>query len=252
MLQHPTFEKLQTLRLTGMCKAWEDQAQLPDCDGLSFEERLGLLVDRELTERDTRRLQTRLRTAKLRQPATVEDLDYRHPRGLDKTLMTRLVTCQWIADHATVLITGPTGVGKTWLACALAHKACRAGYTAQYLRLPRLWRDLAMAKGDGRYPKLLTSFAKTDLLLLDDFGLETLTEDQRRDLLEILEDRHGTRATLVTSQLPTDRWHDVIGEPTLADAILDRLIHHAYKLTLKGDSMRKKRSPKLTARTETE
>ena len=139
-----------------------------------------------------------------------------------------------------------------WLACALAHKACREGYSTQYLRLPRLWRDLALAKGDGRYPKLLTSFAKLDLLLLDDFGLEPLTEDHRRDLLEILEDRHGTRATLVTSQLPTDQWHAVIGEPTLADAILDRLIHHAYKLTLKGDSMRKKRNPRLTPRAETE
>jgi len=252
MLQHPTFEKLHALRLTGMCQAWEDQAQLPDCESLSFEERLGLLVDRELTERDNRRLKTRLRTAKLRQPATVEDIDYRHPRGLDKTLMTRLVSCQWIADHATVLITGPTGVGKTWLACALAHKACREGYSAHYLRLPRLWRELAIAKGDGRYPKLLASWAKIDLLILDDFGLAALTDDHRRDLLEILEDRHGTRATLVTSQLPTDRWHDIIGNPTLADAILDRLVHHAYKLTLKGDSMRKKRSPKLTARPETE
>lgn len=209
-------------------------------------------MDRELTERENRRLKTRLRMAKLRQPATVEDIDYRQPRGLDKTLLTRLVTCQWIADHATVLITGPTGVGKTWLACALAHKACREGYTVQYLRLPRLWRDLALAKGDGRYPKLLASYAKMDLLLLDDFGLVALTDEQRRDLLEILEDRHGTRATLVTSQLPTDRWHDVIGEPTLADAILDRLLHQAYKLTLKGDSMRKKRSPKLTPHAETE
>ena len=165
----------------------------------------------------------------------------------DKALLSRLITCQWIAEHTNVLLTGSTGVGKTWIACALAHKACRDGYSAHYLRLPRLWRELAIAKGDGRYLKLLASVAKMDVLVLDDFGLTPLTEEHRGDLLEILEDRHGTRSTLITSQLPVDRWHDAIGDPTLADAILDRVVHNAYKITLKGDSMRK-RTAKLTAR----
>jgi len=245
MLTHPTLEKLHALRLAGMGKALEEQLRLPECATLSFEERLGLLVDRELTERDNRRLQTRLRIAKLRQPAAIEDIDYRHPRALDKALMTRLATCQWIVEHANLLLTGSTGVGKTWLACALAHSACRHGYRAHYLRLPRLWHELTIAKGDGRYPKLLAGLAKMDLLVLDDFGLTPLTDEQRRDLLEILEDRHGTRSTLVTSQLPLEHWHEAIGDPTLADAILDRLIHHAYKIVLKGESMRK-RTAKLT------
>lgn len=251
MLRHPTLEKLHALRLPGMSLAFQEQLHLPDMASLSFEERLGLLVDRELLDRENRRLQSRLRQAKLRQAATLEDLDYRAPRGLEKAVLTTLATAQWIPDHLNVLITGPTGVGKTWLACALAHAACRQGYRVQYLRLPRLWRELAIARGDGRYAKLLAALAKLDLLVLDDFGLAPLTDDQRRDFLELLEDRHSTRATLVTSQLPVEHWHEVIGEPTLADAILDRLVHNAYKIPLKGDSMRK-RPPKLTAPTTTE
>lgn len=251
MLRHPTLDKLHALRLTAMGKALEEHFLMPELEALSFEERLGLLVDREFTERDNRRLQTRLRKAKLRQQAAIEDIDYRYPRGLDKALMSSLATCQWVKDHHHVLLTGPTGVGKTWLACALAHKACRQGYSAHYLRLPRLWQELPIAKGDGRYPKLLASLAKIELLVLDDFGLSPLTEEQRRDLLEILEDRHGTRATLLTSQLPLEHWHEVIGNPTFADAILDRLIHNAYKIALKGDSMRK-RMTKLTQRPNSE
>lgn len=246
MLNHPTLDKLQALKLTGMYKALSEQMAMVDLVDLSFEERLGLLVDREMTERDTRRLSTRLRKAKLRQSACIEDLDYRHPRGLDKSLLATLATCQWIRERHNVLITGPTGIGKTWIACALGHKACREGFTALYVRLPRLLQELPISKGDGRYVKLMASLAKTDLLLLDDWGLATLSDENRRDLLELLEDRHDRRATIVTSQFPVEHWHEAIGDPTLADAILDRLVHNAYKITLKGESMRKRRA-KLTS-----
>ncbi len=251
MLLHPTLEKLNTLKFTGMVKALTEQMSLPDIEQLSFEERLGLLVDRELTERHDRRLTSRLRKARLKQAACIEDIDYRHRRGLDKSLFTRLSSCQWVKDHLNILITGPTGVGKTWLACALAQKACREGYTARYLRLPRLLQELLIAKGDGSYLKRMAEIAKTEVLLLDDWGLSKLTTEQRHDLLEILEDRHGSRSTLVTSQLPLDKWHASIGDPTLADAIMDRLIHNAYKINLKGDSMRKQKT-KLTTTTESE
>lgn len=251
MLHHPTLDKLQALKLTGMVAALNDQINTPDTDELSFEERLGLLVDREMTERENRRLSSRLRRAKLRHNATLEDIDYQHARGLDRGLIQSLAGCGWAGKHLNILITGPTGVGKTWLACALAQKACREGYTAQYWRLTRLLRELTIAKGDGRYPKQLADLAKVDVLTLDDWGLMKLNAENRRDLLEVLEDRHGIRSTLVTSQLPMDQWHGVIGDATLADAILDRLIHNAYKINLRGESMRKTQS-ELTSNIEEE
>ena len=243
MLTHPTIDKLHQLRCPAMADALAEQLHSPQCDALSFEERLGLLVDRELTVRDDRRMSSRLRRAKLRHPnACIEDVDYRHPRRLDKALIRSLASGRWLRERLNVLITGPTGVGKSWLACALAHHACRDGFSALYLRIPRLLHDLAIARGDGRYPKLLASFAKTDLLVLDDFGIAKLDSDHRRDLLELLEDRYASRSTLVTSQLPLAQWHELLGDPTLADAILDRLVHNAYKLQLKGGSMRKHHS----------
>lgn len=242
MLTHPTLEKLSNLRLAGMAKALREQWEIEDINGLSFEERLGLLVERETAVRETRRLQTRLRKAKLRQNACIEDIDFRHPRGLDKSLMARLADCQWIKKQQNLIITGPTGVGKSYLACAFAQKACREGYSAVYLRISRLFEDLSLAKGDGRYIKMLTGFAKTDLLVIDDYGLAKLNQEQRHDLLEILEDRHGLKSMLVTSQLPIEHWHEQIGDPTLADAILDRLIHNAHTIHLKGGSMRKKKA----------
>jgi DNA replication protein DnaC len=251
MLTHPTLEKLQALKLTGMLNALKEQMHMPDTGDLSFEERLGLLVDREMTERSDRRLKTRLRQAKFRLNAELEDLDYQHPRGLDKSLMLTLASCQWVKERRNILITGPTGIGKTWLACALGQKACREGYTVLYLRLPRLLQEIPIAKGDGRYPKFMASLAKTDLIVLDDWGLASLSDENRRDLLELLEDRHGRRATLVTSQLPVEHWHEALGDPTLADAILDRLVHNAYKITLTGDSMRRRLARQQTDSNQT-
>ena len=248
MLHHPTLEKLQTLRLMGMYKALIEQMNMPEIETLGFEERLGLLADREMTERQDRRLKTRLHQAKLKHNACIEDLDYRAPRRLDKALILQLATCRWVHEGLNLIINGATGVGKTWIACALAQKACREGYTALYLRLPRLFEELSLAHGDGRFTKLMAGFAKTDLIILDDWGLAKFTAEQRRDLLELLDDRHGNRSTLVTSQVPVDHWHEVIGDPTLGDAILDRLVHSAYRINLKGESMRK-RQAKLTPTT---
>ena len=247
MLNHPTVEKLLALKFFGMATALTEQLDSAKIEALSFEERLGLLVDREATYRDDRRMTSRLRRAKLRHDACLEDVNYRHRRGLDKGLVTSLATCRWVKEHLNVLITGPTGVGKTWLACALAHQACREGYSALYQRLPRLLQDLALARGDGRYAKLLASLAKVDLLVIDDWGLAHMSAENHRDLLEVLEDRYGARSTLVTSQLPLQKWHGLIGDPTFADAILDRLVHNAHKLNLKGDSMRKTKAKSTQA-----
>jgi DNA replication protein DnaC len=245
MLNHPTHERLAQLRLTGMAKALAEQAQIPDIQTLTFEERLGLLVDRELTERHNRQTSTRLRRARLKQTAVAEDIDYRHPRGLDKAVFRRLLTGDWVRGHQNVLITGPTGVGKTYLACALADAACRQGFTALYQRLPRLFEELTIARADGRYLKLMAALAKVDVLVLDDWGLAVLDGERRRDLLEVLDERYQTRSTLATSQLPVAHWHDALGDPTLADAILDRLVHQAHALALAGESLRKLR-PTLT------
>ena len=240
MLHHPTIEKLNTLRLPGMAKALAQQSESAEIAALSFEERLGLLLDQESTYRDSKRLTTRLRLAALRQNACLEDIDYRAPRGLDKSLMAKLATGAWLREHLNCLITGPAGVGKSFIACALAHQACREGLSVRYLRLPRLLNELTIARGDGRYRKLLAQLARTDVIVLDDFGLATWGDEQRRDLLEILEDRYQRRSTIVTSQFAVEHWHELINDPTLADAILDRLVHQAYRLALKGDSMRKR------------
>lgn len=242
MLNHPTLEKLHGLRLTGMAQALQEQAQMAEIDQLSFEERLGLLVDREVTERENRRLKTRLKKAKLRQAASVEDLDWRARRGLDKALVAKLTQSDWIEAKYNVLIIGPTGVGKTYLACALAHKACLNGYSAYYARLARLLDELQLARGDGSYSKRLLQLSKVHVLVLDDWGLMKLSLAQQRDLLEMIEDRYERRSTIITSQLSVEHWHETMANPTLADAILDRLIHRAYRVKLEGESMRKQRA----------
>jgi DNA replication protein DnaC len=246
MLTHPTHERLIALGLTGMAKALEEQRRSPDLDALSFEERVGLLVDREAAERDTKRLTTRLKFAALRQSACVEDVDLRTPRGIDRAVFARLVGGDWIDRNENLLITGATGLGKSWIACALGHKACRDNRSVQYYRVPRLFEALALARGDGRYGRLLKAIGRVQLLILDDWGLSVLNASERRDLLEILDDRHGRSSTIVTSQIPVEHWHDIIGDPTLGDAILDRLVHNAHRLQLTGESMRKQNARNQT------
>lgn len=245
MLIHPTIESLKKLRLLGMAKALENQLNQPHIESIGFEERLGLIVDREVCDRETKKLQTRLRKAALKQEASIEDIDYRASRGIDKKLILTLANCQWTKMYRNVLIVGATGTGKTFLACALAHKACLEGSSVYYCRLPRLLPELALARGDGSYDKKMKQLAKVSVLILDDWGIAPLTDEQRRDLLELLDDRHEKSSTIVTSQLPIKLWHEAIGDKTLADAILDRLVHNAYRLELKGDSMRKYRAEKL-------
>jgi DNA replication protein DnaC len=241
MLIQQTLERLQELRLPGMAQALEEQLRMPDLGGLAFEDRLALLLEREITHREDRRLARHLQLARFALPAAVEDLDFKSPRGLDRSLVLRLAGGQWIRDQQSVLISGATGTGKSYLACALGHSACRNGFSTRYFRFSRLLGELALARADGSYVKLLDRLARTPLLILDDFGLAPLTDPERRDLLELLEDRYGKRATLITSQLPFDHWHVVVADATFADAILDRLVHNAHHITLKGASMRRKK-----------
>jgi DNA replication protein DnaC len=223
-----------------MASSLENQTELKNSQELSFEERLGILVDAEITARDSKRLASRLQMAKLRLSACLEDLEVRPSRGLDRSLITALGTASWIPKRRNVLIEGPTGAGKTFLACALAQQACRHGYSAIYFRAPALFEDLSIAKADGRYKRVLAAIAKRDLLVLDDFALAPITDEQRRDLLEIIEQRYDRTSTIIASQQPLLNWHAIIGDPTIADAILDRLVHNAQVLNLKGESMRKK------------
>jgi DNA replication protein DnaC len=242
MLNEQTLEKLYAMKLNGMADAFTEQLQQPHIAELGFEERFGLLVDRQWIWKENRRMKRLLQNAKLRVEACIEDVDYKTPRGIDKSVMLRLASCDWVRQAQNVIIVGPTGVGKTYLACALANRACRDGHSSFYIRAPRLFHDVALAKADGSYAKLMNKLAKTKVLIVDDLGLAPLVDQQRRDLLEVIEDRQGLSSTVVTSQLPVENWHENIGDPTIADAILDRLVHNAHQINLKGTSMRKKRS----------
>jgi DNA replication protein DnaC len=241
MLLHPTKEKLRALKLEGMLAALTDQEALSEAASLSFEERLGLLVDREMTVRQNHKLKLRLTRAKLRQEASLEDLDLGAGRNLDRSLVVALSSCDWLRRRENLILTGPTGVGKSFLSCAFANKACREGLEVLYWRVPRLFGELEQARADGSYSRKLYAIAGCDLLVLDDWGIAPFTDVQRRDMLEILDDRYGRRSTLVAAQVPVEQWHEVIADPTLADAILDRLLHNAYKIAMKGESMRKLR-----------
>src|SRR5665213_2103690 len=241
LLKHPTLDQLHALGLHGMAKAFAEIAAGGEADGLGHHEWLGLLLDRETSWRQDKRLVARLRVAKLRQQACVEDVDYRNPRGLDRALFQKLAEGEWINAHDNLALIGPTGVGKSWLASALGHKACRDNHTVLYQRVPRLFEALALARGDGRHPRLLRNLGRADLLILDDLGLEPFDAAARHDLLEILEKRYGRRSTMITSQLPVDRWHEIIGDPTYVDAILNRLVHNAHRIELAGESMRRTR-----------
>jgi DNA replication protein DnaC len=242
MLTQPTIEKLNSMKLAAMAKAFADQMQCPDMTQLTFEERFGLIVDYQITDLENRRMQNRLRTAKLRLSASIEDLDFRQGRGMDRSTVMSLAGNQWVKSHHNILVTGPTGAGKSYLACALAQKACRDGYTVLYQRLPRLLQDISVARHDGRYHKLMNQIVKCEVLVLDDLLISPLSREEQKELLEIVEDRYDRKATVVTSQLPIKAWHDSMQDPTLADAILDRLVHNAYKVELKGESMRRKRT----------
>ena len=241
MLTHPMLDQLAKLGLSGMAQAFAELEASGEGATLTHADWLGLLVDREVTHRRDKRLTARLRYARLRHNAVVEDVDYRAPRGLDRAMFHKLADGKWIDAHDNLILCGPTGVGKSWLACALGHKACRDNRSVLYQRVPKLFADLALARGDGRYARIIRGLTGAQLLILDDWGLDPLDGGARRDLYEILEERYGRRSTILTSQVPVDRWHEVIGDPTYADAILDRLVHNAHRIDLAGDSLRRTR-----------
>ena len=240
MLNQQTLDKLYIMKLLGMADGFKEQLQQPSFQDLSFDQRFGMLVDGQWTWKENKRLKRLLKEAKLKLQASIEDIDYKTSRGIEKSVLINLTSCNWIRNHQNLLISGPTGVGKTFLACALAQKACREGFRTLYLRMPQFFYQIALARADGTYGNLIKKFSKTHLLVLDDLGLTSLSDTERRDLLEVIEDRHGVSSTLITSQLPVENWHDHIGDPTIADAILDRIIHSAHRIQLKGGSMRKK------------
>lgn len=242
MLTQPTIEKLNSMKLTAMARAFADQMQCPDMAQLCFEERFGLIVDYQMTDQENRRMQNRLKNAKLRLSASIEDLDFRQGRGVDRSQVMALAGNQWVKSHHNILVTGPTGAGKSYLACALAQKACRDGHSVLYQRVPKLLQEIAVSRLDGRYNKLIAPINKCEVLILDDLLISPVSRDEQRELLEIVEERYDRKATVITSQLPVKAWHDAMQDPTLADAILDRLVHNAYKLELKGESMRRKKS----------
>jgi DNA replication protein DnaC len=240
MLTEPTIEKLQALHLSAMAAAWQAQREDPKLHELDFDARFGMLVDAEHLSRDNKRLARALREAKLKIPnACVEDVDYSPKRELERAAVRQLGTCAWISSHSNVIITGATGTGKSYIACALAQQACRSGYRALYRRMPRLLEELALAHADGSYTRLLGRLAKIDVLVLDDWGLAPLRDQERRDMLEIFDDRHAARSSILTSQLPVEKWHDYVADPTIADALLDRVVHNAHRIKLKGPSRRK-------------
>ena len=244
MLNQPTLEKLQTMKLHGMADAFRAQLETTDTSQLSFEERFAMLVDQQWLWKENRALARRLRAAKLQERGVVEDIDYQHARGLDRKLLRTLASSEWVRQHQNLLLIGPTGIGKTWLGCALAQKACRDGFTILHKRSAELFRDLAVAHVDGSFGRQLTKLSRTDILVLDDFAMAPLKDNERRDFLELCDDRYQRRSMILTSQLPIAHWHEQIGDPTLADSILDRLVHNAFRIELTGESMRKKHGRK--------
>jgi len=238
MTREQTFEKLYGLKLHGFAQALQEQINNPDVGSLSFEERLAMLVDAQWLWRENRAVKIRLSRARLKVPASIEDLNYRHPRQLDRSVMRSLASCDWVRQHHNVTITGPSGIGKTWICCALLEKACRQGFTAYYASATKLYRELAVAYADGSFDRLLSRLARTDVLAIDDWGLVPMTDMERRHILEILEDRCGSRSTIMTSQYPTGTWHELVGSPTLADAIVERMLSSSHRITLTGETMR--------------